>query len=134
MEDITMAQTPYFQGSTQFLLEETDIPNRFTVSVLIVHHRNLDSIYIALQDKPLSVSSVLPNIQSQSPYSLFPEIPMGAFSTQVPYDATQGMVQGPYLLLQHVPNSLNILPRTAIASFDNSVRDCTVYSPSNPLY
>ena len=58
---------------------------------------------------------------------------MRIFSTQVPYDATQGAVQDTYLMLQHAPDYSHALPRNTIAFFDNSVNDCTLHSSNSTV-
>jgi len=120
-------------GFTQLSSDKTVIAGWFTVSALIAHlvyPQNFDSMlyFVVSQDLPPFVTSTPP----QPPYSLFLETPMQTFSTQVPYDATQGAVQDTYLLLQHASDSLYALPQNA--SFDNSVRNCTLHSLSSSLY
>lgn len=99
--------------------------------------QNLDSGYIVLrlfQDTPFSAASTSPNVQFQPSYAPFPEIQMGTYSTQVSYDVVQGVAQDPYLPLPYASHPSYVPPRTAIASFDDNVRDLVHYSLSTPLY
>lgn len=74
------------------------------------------------EDTPPFVAPASPNVQSQ-PRCTLPETPMGMFSTQVSYDALQGMTRDPRLLLQSTPESTTVLPQTVIASSDDNVRN-----------
>ena len=59
---------------------------------------------------------------------------MQILPNQIPYDATQGAIQDMYPQLQHVPDSAHAPTRTAIESFDDSVRNRTLHFLPTPLY
>ena len=59
---------------------------------------------------------------------------MQNFPTQIPYDATQGVVQDTYPLLRHVQDPSHALPWNTIAPFDDSVRNRTLHSLPAPMY
>jgi len=132
-------------NSANFSQPSTDkvvIFDRSAVSTLTVH-LELDilriwticlSYFVVSQGVPLSVDFTPENVQSQVPYTLLTDTPMGVFPTQTPYDFTQGVVQDPYPLVQHFPHHSYIQPRTTIASFDNSVRGPILRSSSTSLY
>jgi len=78
---------------------------------------------------PLVVSAPL-----QPHYTLFLGTQMQIFSTQTPYDATQGVVQDTYPLLGHAQDPSHVPPLNATAPFDSSVRNRTLHSLPTPLY
>lgn len=92
------------------------------------------SYFVVSQGVPSSIDFTPENVQSQIPYTLLTDTPMGVFPTQIPHDATQGVVQDPYPLVQHFPHHSYIQPRTTVASFDNSVRGFTLRSSSTLPY
>lgn len=133
-----MNPSPDFTDFTQILPDQTAVTDLFAVSALAVTWFIVGvwtltiSFFVFFQDVPPSVASAPPNLRSQSPRTLFLELPMGAYSTQVHCDATLGVVQDPYLPLPNASHSLHIPPPTAIASLHNNVRDCTLRSLSTP--
>ena len=136
--NIAMVPTPDFTSFTQPFSDETAIANWSSVSTLIARFitgiLSLSvSSFVVSQDMPLSMIPAPPNVQSQPPYSIFLETPMQMFPTQIPYDATQGVVQGTYLL-QHAPDPKNALVFQGGACDDNGVRNCAIRTLSTPLY
>ena len=122
--------------------DETAIRDLFVVSASVAHLvLDIFSIwplcllyFIVSQGVPLFMAPVPPNVQLQSPYSLFTDPTTGMFPIQTPCDATWGMIQDPYPPLQRAPHSSYVPPQITIASFDNSVRIFTLRSLSTPSY
>ena len=85
---------------------------------------------VASQDMPPFVVPGPP----QPRCTLFLGTPMQIFPTQIPYDATQGVVQDTYPLLGHVQDPSHALPWNAISPFDNSVKNRTLHSLPTPLH
>ena len=129
-----------FMGFGHFSTDMAAVFDHSTVSLLTVRLvldiprvRTLCLSYLFVSQSMLfPVASAPPNVQSQLPYTPFPEIPIGTHSTQVPYDTTQ--VQDQYLPFQHAPHSLYVQPWVTTASFDNSVRISTLFSSPTPPY
>ena len=108
----------------------------FSVRASIAHllyHQNLDPICVAL--RPISGYAPLrsPCTTPTPLHSLLGNSDAN-FPTQIPYDATQGVVQDTYPLLGHVQDPSHALPWNTIAPFDDSVRNRTLHSLPAPLY
>jgi hypothetical protein len=136
-----MVPTPDFVDFTQLFSDETPIPHWFFVSALIarlLYHQNFDPICLVFRrfsgyaslHGPCTTKRSIPTPL----YSLRGNTDANDSSTQFPYDATQGVAQDTYLLPQHAPDSSHPLPRNTIASFDNSVRNCTLHLLPISLY
>ena len=130
-----MPLPPDYTGFSQLSTDNTTVFDWSVVSALIVC-LVLDTLGIGTlrlpystvsQSMPFSVAPATTNAQSQILSTPFPEIPIGTYSNQVPYDAVQEVVRDPYLPLQHASHSLHVPPRTTIASFDNSVRNFALF-------